>query len=116
GALYGGQLYTADQLYDFRLAEDELYKVEQDWGEGSSNGQLFYGRVPIIEVIENEERMSLIEPVEFLINSYNKAISEKSNDIDYFADAYLKIIGAYVPEEELNEMRKTRTVNIHEPF
>lgn len=116
GSLYRGELYSKDTAYNFRLAEDKLSKSEQDLGEGNPDGQLFYGRVPIIEVIENEERMSLIEPVEFLMNEYNKAISEKANDISYFADAYLSIIGAYVPEESLNEMRKTRTINIFEPF
>ena len=29
-----------------------------------------------------------------MINAYNKALSEKANDVDYFADAYLKVLGA----------------------
>lgn len=116
GAEFKGELFTKEQVFDFRLTESELNQTEQDLGEGNPDGQLFYGRVPIIEVIENEERMSLIEPVEFLINEYNNALSEKANDITYFADAYLSIIGAYVPEEVLKEMRKNRTINIYEPF
>lgn len=33
------------------------------------------------------------------INAYNKALSEKANDVDYFADAYLKILGERIDDE-----------------
>ena len=36
--------------------------------------------------------MGIFEPVLTMINAYNKAISEKANDVDYFADAYLKVL------------------------
>ncbi len=43
----------------------------------------YYGDVPVIEYIENEERQALFEPIESLINAYDKALSEKANDVDY---------------------------------
>ena len=57
--------------------------------------------VPATEFLENAERTGLFEPVMSLINAYNKAISEKANDVDYFADAYLKILGAKLEREDL---------------
>ena len=46
-----------------------------------------------------------------IINAFNKAISEKANDVDYFADAYLKIIGTLLDEYELKHIRSDRVIN-----
>ena len=46
-----------------------------------------------------------------MINAYNKAISEKANDVDYFADAYMKILGALLDEKGLQKIRDNRIIN-----
>ena len=70
-----------------------------------------FGGVPAVEYIENEERMGIFESALPMIDAYNKAISEKANDVDYFADAYLKILGAKLSEEELEFLRSKRIIN-----
>lgn len=72
----------------------------------------YFGAVPIIEYVENEERIGAFEWVEYLINAYNKAISEKANDVDYFADAYMKILGAKLDESVLSQIRDYRIINL----
>lgn len=72
----------------------------------------YFGAVPIIEYVENEERIGAFEWVEYLINAYNKAISEKANDVDYFADAYMKILGAKLDEKVLAQIRDYRIINL----
>ena len=67
--------------------------------------------VPATEFLENAERTGLFEPVLSLIDAYNKALSEKANDVDYFADAYLKILGAKLKEEDLKTIRDDRIIN-----
>ena len=67
--------------------------------------------VPAVEYRQNEERIGLYEPVMSLINAYNKALSEKGNDVDYFADAYLKILGAMLDEEAVKNIRSNRIIN-----
>lgn len=67
--------------------------------------------VPAVEYIANDERMGLFESAMPAINAYNKALSEKANDVDYFADAYMKIIGAKVDDEDTTHMRSTRVIN-----
>ena len=67
--------------------------------------------VPAVEYIANDERMGLFESAMPAINAYNKALSEKANDVDYFADAYMKIIGAKVDDEDTQHMRSTRVIN-----
>lgn len=100
---YSGELYSADEKVSFTLDGDKL-----SYGESEP---LYYGRVPLIEFVENEERLSLIDPVEVIINAFNKILSEKSNDIDYFADAYLLVAGVALSQEEQFEFRKKRMIN-----
>lgn len=67
--------------------------------------------VPATEYIENEERQGIFEPVMTMVNAYNKAISEKANDVDYFADAYLKILGVELDETSMQHIRDNRIIN-----
>lgn len=67
--------------------------------------------VPATEFVENAERQGIFEPIMSMVNAYNKALSEKANDVDYFADAYLKILGAMVDNEDVRYIRDNRIVN-----
>lgn len=71
----------------------------------------FFDGVPATEYVENAERQGIFEPVLSMVNAYNKAISEKANDVDYFADAYLKILGAMVDDEGVKQIRDNRVIN-----
>ncbi|OLS39125.1 phage portal protein [Bacillus sp. MRMR6] len=99
-----GQLFTATKEITITEGKDGLIL--------SDNKPHYYGDVPIIEYIENEERQSIFESVESLINAYDKAISEKANDVDYFADAYLKILGVELEESSLQSIRDNRIINL----
>ncbi|WP_416149417.1 phage portal protein [Salipaludibacillus sp. HK11] len=123
-------------VYDDTIAQKPLFAVRyKENEEGQISGQVFteekeiaipeadevalgdetthyYGNVPIIEYIENEERQSVFESVETMINAYDKALSEKANDVDYFADAYLAILGAEIDENGMARIRDNRIINM----
>lgn len=71
----------------------------------------YFGTVPAVEYAENDERTGIFEPVMSMIDAYNKAISEKANDVDYFADAYMKILGAHLEEGDIAQIRSNRVIN-----
>ena len=71
----------------------------------------YFNGVPATEYREKKECQGIFEPVMSIINAFNKAISEKANDVDYFADAYLKIIGTLLDEDELKHIRSDRVIN-----
>lgn len=79
--------------------------LDEDWQ------QHFFEGVPATEYIENEERQGIFEPVLSMVNAYNKAISEKANDVDYFADAYMKILGVSLDEDGVRHIRDNRIIN-----
>ena len=80
------------------------------WLPGEEKIHGFDG-VPATEYRENEEEIGIFEPVLTMINEYNEAVSEKANDVAYFADAYMKVLGAVVDEESLEQIRANRIIN-----
>jgi SPP1 family phage portal protein len=72
-----------------------------------------YGKIPIVEWIMNEERMSLYESIAGMTEAYNKTIGEKANDVDAFAEAYLAILGAEVDEDGVRRIRDDRIINLY---
>lgn len=73
----------------------------------------YFGECPIIEYRENEECQSAFESVYTLINQIDKVVSEKANDVDYFADAYLKVIGVELSDEEVSFLKDNRIWNLY---
>lgn len=72
----------------------------------------YFPGVPATEYVENAEEQSLYFPALTIINAYNKAISEKANNVEYFSDAYLKILGAKLDEEGLEHIKDNRIINM----
>lgn len=95
-----GAFYTRSEFYEFK--GDDLLELKTHPFEA----------VPMIEYVHNTERMGIFEPVIPIIDQLNKAISEKANDVDYFAEAYLAFIGgdASFTDEELKNIRENRVI------
>lgn len=127
----------AFMVYDDSIVERPMYfvRVYKDW-EGNEFGSIsnrygvrhfqitggtkfldedweqhYFDGVPATEYVENAERQSLFFPVLTMVNAYNKALSEKANDVDYFADAYLKILGALLDDKGMKNIRSNRIIN-----
>lgn len=95
-----------------RTGESALYETDKGEYVIEDEKPHYYGDVPIIEYVENEERQAAFEGVISLIDAYNKALSEKANDVDYFADAYLAILGVELDEETIKQIRDNRVINL----
>lgn len=99
-----GTWSDSEKIIYFKQGEKSLY-----WDEEEPHP---FDGVPMVEYVENEERKGVFESVATLINAYNKAVSEKANDVDYYADAYLKIVGAMLEDDALQKLRDSRIINV----
>lgn len=99
-----GSISNTYGVRNFKVTGEKKW-LEDDWVPHHFDG------VPATEYVENAERQGIFEPVMSAVNAYNKAISEKANDVDYFADAYLKVLGATVEAEDIRFIRDNRIVN-----
>ena len=79
------------------------------WDDAYLHG---FGCVPAVESVMNRGRRGIFEDVLPLINSYNKVLSEKSDDVEYFSDSYMKVLGAAVDEQTIRFMRENRVINL----
>lgn len=59
-----------------------------------------YGAVPAVEFISNDERQGLNDQIFGIADQLDHVISQKANQVEYFDNAYLKILGLKLPEDE----------------
>lgn len=93
------------EIFYFEEGKDGLY-ISEEYPH-------YFGFCPIIEYRENEECQAAFESVYTLINQIDKVISEKANDVDYFADAYLKVVGVELTEEQVRFLKENRIWNLY---
>lgn len=84
-----GEIYTADQVTEFG----------NDLQATKTTNHLFQA-VPAVEFYSNTERLSLVEKIRTLVDEYDSAFSRKANQVDYFDQAYLKILGVPLERDE----------------
>ncbi|OJG37601.1 SPP1 family phage portal protein [Enterococcus dispar] len=106
-------------LDDNNVFEGEYYGPDKNCKLTGSESALqfgeeigkYYDDLPVTEFYINEERMSVFESVITLFNAFNKAISEKANDVEYFSDQYIVFLGAELETDDLANIRDNRTIN-----
>ncbi|MGY0171812.1 phage portal protein [Lactococcus petauri] len=100
-----GEVYTLLETIEINGEASDL-----SFGDKTYNP---YPELPVVEFYFNEERMSIFESVISLVNAFNKAISEKANDVEYFSDQYMAFLGAEVDIEDLKNIRSNRVINYY---
>lgn len=68
----------------------------------------YFGQVPVVHYFNNKEATGDFEKILPLIDDYDKILSDNSNELEYFRNAYMIIKGfGDISEEDLRKMRKT---------
>lgn len=67
--------------------------------------------VPAVEFKQNITRTGIFEDQLSMINAYCNVLSEKANDVEVFADAYMKILGFALDEKTVNFLRDNKIIN-----
>jgi SPP1 family phage portal protein len=63
--------------------------------------------VPLIRFQNNDEEQGDFEKVEALIDAYDKVVSDAINEIETFANAYMKFKGTSVDKETIEQAKQT---------
>lgn len=67
----------------------------------------YFGAVPVVHFINNKETTGDFEKIIPLINDYDKILSDNSNELEYFRNAYMVLKGfGEVTDEDLRKFRK----------
>lgn len=93
------EYYDKDYLYVLKFINKEWVSYEP-----VLHG---FGRVPLIELINNAENQSDYHSVVDLIDSYNRLITDFSNEVESFRLAYLILKNVNATKEDLAKLRET---------
>ena len=101
---FGNTLEYAARLYEKKLRDKCIQKLEVYYKDHieyyEKDGTIiklmeirphYFGRVPIIYYVNNNERMGDFEKVISLIDEYDKRSSDNSNELENTRNAYLKL-------------------------
>ena len=58
-----------------------------------------YKLVPAVEFYGNEERQGVFDNVKTLIDELDRVLSQKANQVEYFDNAYLKVLGVDLDQD-----------------
>ena len=106
------------QMYDIELWTDsEIITYEGSPLSLVETGRRdhYFGKLPVIEFMENESRQGAYESVINLIDAYELILSDTANVVNYFSDCYLVLEGMDQTEpEDIEKMKNNRVILIPE--
>lgn len=101
------EVYTKDEIITFQ-SDGKTYGMTERVPH-------YFGMVPLVEYNNNTEQLGDFEKVLSLIDAYDVACSNKVNDLDYFSDAYLCLVGMLGTEaEDIIDMKNKRVLLLDE--
>ena len=100
--------YTDSEIITFEAGGDNNLKSLKEIGRVPH----YFGEVPVIAYMNNEEMLGDFEDIIPLNDALNKVQSDTANDFEYFTDAYLVATGAQLDDEDIATMRENRVIAI----
>lgn len=112
-----GQLIEISDTVPFTSDAADMQSIsfdnnpDPDTGVDEENAHPF-SQLPIVEVMDNEERLGVFDDVVSLVDDLDGAVSAKANDSDSFAASILKVINSELTDDQLKEIKESRVLNL----
>ena len=108
-------LITDTCFYEIEVYDDvsiKYYRADKNLSNITFIGEEahYYGMVPIVEYINNENMLGDFEEVMSLIDAYDVLTSDALNDFNYFVDSYLLLRGMTATDEDIEKMKENRVL------
>jgi len=117
--LFGVYYFKTNDIYTIYTFTDKYINYGTCKGLGlhgynPKREKHYFGEVPLIEVMNNEEGMGDYESVISLINAYNIITSNDVDNIEEFVDAILLLFGANLDNKQMKLLKETRGLDLPE--
>lgn len=100
-------VYTRDRIQQYIQGENGLILQEET--------DHYFGQVPIIEYLNNDEAIGDFERVISLIDAYDKANSDTANDFEEFTDAFLYLVNLFgTTDADIEQLKKDKVLLLDE--
>lgn len=104
-------VYDKQYVYEYKYVQDD--GQDRKVLEAMNVYPHMFNEVPVIEYLNNEDRLSSFEDVISLIDAYNVAESDSVNEVQYFNDAYLKLKNLSATDEnDISDMKNNRVIMV----
>lgn len=101
------EVYTDKEIHSWEIIDGEVANEE-------SKGH-YFGGVPLIAYENNKKNTADFEKVISLIDAMEIATSNSINDLEYFSDAYMYLVGMMGTEpEDIENIREQRMILLEE--
>ena len=108
---------TEETITHVEVYSDSLiryYKVEDETLVLIDEHEHYFKEVPVVVFFNNEEQIGDFTRAIDLIDAYDKAVSDTSNNLEYFSDAYLVLSNIDMNEEDIATMKEKRVMVVGE--
>lgn len=97
------EVYTEYEIQYYKEVDNSLVLLEER--------EHYFGQVPVIEFLNNDEAIGDFERVISLIDAYDKAQSDTANDFEEFTDAFLVLQDMQgTTSEDIKKLREDRII------
>lgn len=105
GSLGKSEVLVVDrnQQYTFKGKSSSFSNLVPDKTEAH-----YFGKVPMIEYLNNDEAQGDFEQVSLLIDAYNIIMSDRVNDKEQFVDAILFLMGVIISPKTAKKLKEER--------
>lgn len=100
------EVYTDSMIYYYKVNDGTLALTDEQ--------PHYFKAVPVICYMNNDDLVGDFEKVMDLVDAYDLAVSDTSNNLEYFADSYLLIKGMDMDADDLATMKENRVMLLSE--
>ncbi|WP_268914013.1 phage portal protein [Lentilactobacillus sp. SPB1-3] len=113
-----GDLITKDAIYSFDSQGDGQPLTIMNTDPDNPNQVvksdiLNFPMLPVIELLEDDDRSGLFDDSINLIDSIDNMMSSKGNDNDAFSESYLVITGNKLDEKQYEALQNSHLINLY---
>lgn len=95
------ELYYKDRIEYLTQVDDKMFALD-------CTKEHYFNSVPVVHYLNNEETTGDFEKILPLMDDYDRRLSDNSNELEYFRNAYMVIKGfGELDEETLSQWRRT---------
>ncbi|ERI90985.1 phage portal protein, SPP1 family [Clostridiales bacterium oral taxon 876 str. F0540] len=103
-----------DTTYIDLYTDNEIIHYNSDFKEVKPRTQLIFGAVPVglAQLSEEKQEDTIYKDIKGLQDAYETNLSDISNEISDFRNAYMVLSGVQIPEEDIPKMKQLGVLQI----
>ncbi|MBM7631110.1 phage portal protein [Geomicrobium sediminis] len=100
-------VYEGEKVHQFSIGNNDAHRLVH-LDTKTTN----FKQTPVVVCMANPARRSLLDDIKSAIDAYNNTLSDLVNEVSDFRQAFLKITGATLGDDEAKKMKRSGIINV----